>query len=242
MGFVCLAYHRVAQHQASRCDPYAVTPTHLRAHLAWLARWGYSGCSLATLINAGKNQQCRSIALTFDDGYLDFYTTAWPILQEFGFGATVFVVTESIGQIANWAEAPVAPLMSWNEIQRLVESGVEIGAHGARHRPLDMISSDERRADLSQAYHTLSTRFGYSSIGLAYPYGRWSPQAAAAVANAGFEWGCTARGGVNHPWTPLFKLRRTLIRSQTSLLQFACQVGTGYARWCDWRMDVRRIP
>jgi peptidoglycan/xylan/chitin deacetylase (PgdA/CDA1 family) len=132
--------------------------------------------------------------------------------------------------------------MSWNDLQRLVESGVEIGAHGARHRPLDIISSDERRADLSQAYHALSTRFGHSSIGFAYPYGRWSLQTAADAAIAGFQWGCTARGGINHPQTPRFKLRRTLIRSQTSLFQFACQVWTGYADWRDWRMDVRRIP
>ena len=242
MGFVCLAYHRVAQDQASLGDPYAVTPARLRAHLAWLARRGYCGCSLAALINAGKNQQRRSIALTFDDGYLDFYTTAWPILQEFGFGASVFVVTEAVGQIANWADAPIAPLMSWNDLQRLAESGVEIGAHGASHRPLDLSSSAERRADLSQAYHALSTRLGCSSIGFAYPYGRWSPPAAVAVANAGFQWGCTARGGINHPQTARFKLRRTLIRSQTGLLQFACQVWTGYAHWRDWRMDVRRIP
>ena len=242
MGFVCLAYHRVAYDQASLRDPYAVTPAHLRAHLAWLARRGYRGCSLAALLNAGNNQPRRSIALTFDDGYLDFYTTAWPILQEFGFGATVFVVTEAVGQVAHWAGAPAAPLMNWNHLQQLMESGIEIGAHGAQHRPLDTMSLDERQADLSHAYHALSTRLSNSSIGLAYPYGRWSAQTAIDAAKAGFQWGCTARGGINHPRTPRFKLRRTLIRRQTGPLQFACQVWTGYSRWLDWRMDVRRIP
>ena len=242
MGFVCLAYHRVAQDQASRRDPYAVTPTDLRLHLTWLARRGYHGCSLSTLVSDSKNQPPRSIALTFDDGYLDFYTTAWPILKDLGFCATVFVVTESVGQIARWAEAPVASLMSWNDLQRLAESGIEIGAHGARHYPLDRISADERRADLSLAYHTLSARLGYAPIGLAYPYGRWSPSTAAAAADTGFQWGCTARGGINHPQTPHFKLRRTLVHSQTGLFQFACHVWTGYAHWRDWRMDVRRIP
>jgi len=240
MRFVCLAYHRVASDQATVRDPYAVTQARFRAHMAWLARCGYTGVSLATAMKAGKGT--RPIALTFDDGYLDFYTTAWPILQEFGFSATVFVVTEAIGQTANWAGATAMRLMSWGDLSRLGETCIEIGAHGATHRPLDDASPDETRHDLTMAYQTLSRLLGHAPIGMAYPYGCWSSQVAAAAEAAGFRWGCTARGGINYTHTPLFKLRRTLVRSGTGLLRFAWQVWTGYANWIEWRMDVRQIP
>jgi peptidoglycan/xylan/chitin deacetylase (PgdA/CDA1 family) len=184
----------------------------------------------------------RPIALTFDDGYLDFYTTAWPILQEFGFSATVFVVTDAIGRMAKWAGATAAPLMSWGNLSRLAETCVEIGAHGATHRLLDAALPDEIRHDLATAYQALSRRLGREPAGVAYPYGRWSPQVAAAAEAVGFRYGCTARGGINSPRTPLFKLRRTLIQCGAGLLRFACQVWTGYADWIDWRMDVRQIP
>lgn len=242
MSFVCLAYHQVTSDPTAVLDPYAVTCAQLRTHMAWLARWGYTGTSIALTLGADKGTPPRPIALTFDDGYLDFCTTAWPVLQEFGFSATVFLVTEAVGRIADWAGAAGAPLMNWQDISRLAEAGVEIGAHGATHRPLDDISPEQVRRNLTTAYQTLSRQLGLSPAGVAYPYGRWSPQVAAAAEAAGFSWGCTARGGVNNPRTPRFKLRRSVIRGQASLFQFACQVWTGYARWIEWRMDLRRIP
>ncbi len=242
MRFVCLAYHRVTNEPSAARDPYAVTPAQLRAQMAWLARRGYVGVSLATALRPDGVQRQRPIALTFDDGYLDFYTTAWPVLREFGFNATVFVVTEYAGRIAGWDKAPAAAaLMRWEHARALAVDGVEIGAHGATHRPLDSVSPREVRGELAAAYHDLSRRLERPPAGVAYPYGHCSEKVVAASRAAGFRWGCTARGGVNTPGQPRFRLRRTLVRNRSGWLCFAIQVWTGYAHWAEWRMDLRGV-
>lgn len=242
MRFVCLVYHRVANDRMAALDPHVVSPAHLRTHMTCLARWGYTGVSLSTALRPGETGGLRPIALSFDDGYLDFYTTAWPILREFGFSATVFVVTEATGQIACWARAPAVPLMGWDHVQALAAAGIEIGAHGATHRPLDTVPPSEMHRELSAAYQDLSRQLDRPPAGVAYPYGRCSTRVAVAAQAAGFCWGCTARGGINIQDHSHFKIRRALVHSRVSRLRFAIQVWTGYAHWVEWGMDLRGIP
>jgi peptidoglycan/xylan/chitin deacetylase (PgdA/CDA1 family) len=240
--FVCLAYHQVTGDRTSSRDPLAVTPASLRAQMGWLSKLGYMGVSLSTAIGASATELVRSVALTFDDGYLDFYTTAWPILQQFGFGATVFVVTEAVGKVAGWGGAPAAQLMSWNHLQELADANVEIGVHGLTHCPLDVATSLEVRREVTTSCHRLSRMLGGLPTCIAYPYGRWSAKAAAISRSAGLRWGCTTRGGINTSSRSPFKLRRSLVQSQTGRLGFAIQAWTGYARLAEWRMDMRGIP
>lgn len=237
MSFVCLAYHRITAATAAQADPYTVRPAQFRAQMAALARAGYKGVPVA---QAG--QQPRAVALTFDDGDTEFFTTAWPILREHGFGATVFVVASAVGQRAEWPGAGGLRLMDWIQLNRLAEAGVEIGAHGWRHQPLDSLAPEAAADELSRAYSTLAEHLPWAPAGLAYPYGRGSESAAQAAAQAGFRWACTARGGTNTPATPPYQLRRTLVRGRVGALRFQLMLRTGYARLVEWRMDLLRLP
>jgi peptidoglycan/xylan/chitin deacetylase (PgdA/CDA1 family) len=239
---VCLAYHRISAAPSALADPYTVPPVQFAAQMAWLAR---AGCRGVPLGRAGRGP--REVALTFDDGDAEFITTAWPVLRAHGFSATVFVVAGHVGGQADWSGAEGMPLLDWPQLATLAAAGVEIGAHGLHHVPLDALPLEQAAPALRQAYDCLAARLphwpvGLGPAGLAYPYGRWSAAAAEAARQAGFRWACTARGGRNGPATPPFKLRRTLMLGRDGPLAFQVKARTGYARLVEWRMDWRRVP
>ncbi len=238
-GYVCLTYHRVTDEPAAQADPYTVRPDRFRAQMNWLARRSYRVVPLSEALRGVKR---RSIALTFDDGYADFSTTVWPILQSYGFRATIFAIAGRVGQYADWIKTQAVPLMGWEHLRTLAGEGMVIEAHGTNHHPLNTLPVEAIEADLLSSRQIIEREIGIPPDGLAYPYGCWSPDVACTARRVGFQWGCSARGGRNSSDTPLFKLRRTLIRGNDTLLTFALKARTGYAQLVDWKMDVRRIP
>jgi peptidoglycan/xylan/chitin deacetylase (PgdA/CDA1 family) len=254
VSFVCLAYHRISAEPAALADPYTVRPTHFQAQMGWLAGRGYQVLSLDRALASlagGAGRRPRMAALSFDDGYLDFEQHAWPVLRALGFGATLFVVAGRAGGLADWPGGDGSRLLDWDHLAALAGAGLEIGAHGLQHAPMDAQEPDNRSPDaldetLAQMQSLFARHLGRAPQGLAYPYGRWSAAAAAAVRRAGFAYAATARGGINHPHTPRDRLRRTLITGKDwgalGRLRFAAKVRTGYAHLAEWRMDLRRLP
>jgi len=238
-AFTALCYHRISDDPAARSDPFTVTPSRFRQHMTWLARLGWYGIPVSEAL---LHRSRRSIALTFDDGTADFRKEAWPVLAEFGFTGTIFVVTDCVGQAADWSEAQGARCLNWADLRAQSAQGMEIGAHGARHVALDTLPADTVRAELVRARQTLHRQMSHPPAGLAYPYGRCSDEVAALTLEAGFAWGCMARGGFNRPGTPRTRLRRTLIRGTDGPLRVVVKALFGYARMVEFMMDVRRIP
>src|SRR5262249_33477975 len=143
-----LRYHRVAPTGAAATRRYRVTPTAFAEQLKYLNSAGYYSVSLEEWRRAREEKKPlpgRAVLITFDDGYQDFYTYAWPLLKRYGFSATVFLVTDAIGRTNAWG-APydeTVTLLSWPEIQQLQKDGVEFGSHTARHRPLIALTPAE---------------------------------------------------------------------------------------------------
>jgi len=235
MAFVCLAYHRIT---ADPADPYAVAPERFEAQMRWLAQRGYRG---VTASEGLAGNPARSMALTFDDGYADFWEAAWPVLEALDFRATVFAVTGCLGAVADWPEAQGVPLMTAAQLAALAGAGAEIGAHGRTHARMPGLPMDLLFADLQQACQDIAAITGHPPRALAYPYGVSSP-AVERIAAGSFASGWLARGGWNTPRTPRFRLRRTLVRGSDSLFRFSLKVETGYAGFSEWNMDLRRLP
>jgi peptidoglycan/xylan/chitin deacetylase (PgdA/CDA1 family) len=237
--FTTLLYHRIALDPA---DPLAVGPGRLEAQLDWLARGGYAGVGLDAALRAeAAGPHRRRVALTFDDGTLDFAAQAWPRLRARGFGATLFVVTGRVGGTADWPGAAGAPLLDWPALRALQAEGVEIGAHAHTHCALDTLPPEAAQAELRAAFEALAEQLG-APRGLSYPYGRATPVLARAAAAAGYAWAATARGGRSGPGTPRHRLRRTLVFGADGTARFGLKVRLGYARWVEARMDLRGVP
>jgi len=179
----------------------------------------------------------RGLALSFDDGYADFYEEAWPVLREYGFRATLFPVVGWVGGTTDGT-----PLMSWDTLGELAAAGCEIGAHGSTHRPLDVATEDEMWEEMEAGQQFITQYVGTPPAGIAYPYGRASERVERVAAEAGYEWGATARGGRNHGSTPPFRLRRTLIRAWDAGPGFGLKAATGYANLTEVRMDLLGLP
>ena len=128
-----LMYHSVEPYQA---DPYLVTvsPPRFGQQMHWLARRGLRGVSMRDLLaaraaGAGKGL----VGLTFDDGYADFARHALPVLRQYGFGATMFVIAGRLGGENAWdQEGPRKRLMDAPEVWALAQAGIEIGSPRGR--------------------------------------------------------------------------------------------------------------
>ena len=149
-------------------------PETFRAQMELLKREG------APVVAAGEiASRPGSVALTFDDGFQNFYTHAFPVLREFGFPATVFIVSGYCGGRNNWptqsAGVPVLDLMGWSEIREVSRYGVSLGAHTVTHPHLGSLPTAEAERELRQSRAEIQDRTGVRVTEFAYPYGDWNP-------------------------------------------------------------------
>ena len=118
-----LLYHRLTL--GSRAHPHTLAAARFRAHLALLRRLGFRSALPAALADAVRRRvslPARMVAITLDDGYLDTVTVALPLLQEFGFSATCYLVADRVGRTSDWTDP--TPLMGWGEVREWLAAGM----------------------------------------------------------------------------------------------------------------------
>jgi len=163
-----------------------------RRQMRWLAGSGVRVVPLRDLPGAEGD----AVALTFDDAFANFSEHALPAIDEHGFPATLFVVSEKVGSVNDWmlppggTPVPVLPLLDWSGVGRAAEHGVEIGAHGRRHLDCSSASSDEISDEISGSADDIARELGRRPKAFAYPYGSWSSDSAALVSGQ-YELSCT---------------------------------------------------
>lgn len=138
-------------------------------------------------------QSPGAVALTFDDGYLNFFEHALPVLVEYRLPATVFVVTGYCGLQNGWRSRQRQParleLMGWREIREAAQRGITLGAHTVNHPDLPGLAEDEVARELRDCRASLEDHTGQAVETFAYPYGAWSPAVRLAVSRQ-FRLGC----------------------------------------------------
>jgi len=116
----------------------------------------------------GESFPEKSVILTVDDGYLSFYTGAFPLLKMYGFSATVFIQTGTIGG---------SDFMTWDQIKEIQQAGIEIGNHSESHAYFVNLPEKERKKVFQSDFETASAAFekhlGAAPVIYAYPYGEW---------------------------------------------------------------------
>lgn len=147
----------------------------LEAFVDLAAKTGYTICSFKNYLTFSEYERKKCIVLTFDDGYESVVSTAFPILNKFGFNATVFVCTNLVGKINNWntKDSQIRRHANFKELKILYDNGWEIGSHGMDHQNLCKLSDNEIRLQLSKSKRKLEKLFG-DVITFAYPYGEFS--------------------------------------------------------------------
>lgn len=175
-----LTYHSIDPSSS----PISLDEGTFAAHVRWLVSSATPVVSLRTLLSLPPTAD--AVALTFDDGFENFATRAWPLLRDHGLPATLFVPTEHVGGTNAWdaggaGSIPVLPLLGWDELGALHEQGVELGAHTRTHPDLRTMGDSEVADELQGAAARLSAATGSEPATFAYPYGALDARVVAAV-------------------------------------------------------------
>ena len=180
MGVPILTYHSIDESGSI----ISTSPQVFQRQMRHLDEAGYRALTLgefAALQNAGRSLSNKLVVLTFDDGFRNFYTDAYPILALHNFKATVFLVTDLCGRYNDWPgnprDLPRSALLDWAEIRELSEAGIEFGSHTRTHADLTRLTPNEIRDEMIDSANEISDRLGRKVSTFAYPYGRMNGEA-----------------------------------------------------------------
>lgn len=172
-----LTYHSIDESDSV----ISTRPQTFRRQMMFLKNENFNVVSLKTLgrhLLENKPLPPKTIVLTFDDGFQNFYTTAFPILNEYDFRATVFLITDFCGKFNDWAEnlpsLERSRLMDWNEIRELSEYGYEFAAHSRTHPDLTRISIEKAESEMAESKSAIEDNLGIAAASFAYPYGKYN--------------------------------------------------------------------
>ena len=242
-----LMYHSIADQDESGVHAYyrtATAPSMFAAQMKFLRGQGYTSCSLAHAMNhlqAAESTGEKLVVITFDDGYADFYRHAFPVLQQYGFSATMFLPTAYI------AESPVSfkgkDCLTWAEIRELNRHGILFGSHTVTHPQLRELSARAVQDEIADSKKTIEEKLGCAVESFAYPYA--FPQTDTDFKNmlreslheAGYQNGvCTIVGRAKRDSEPFF-LERLPVNSCDDDALFGAKLAGAY----DWISTAQQI-
>lgn len=148
----------------------------------------------------GQPLNDKSIILTFDDGYADFYQNVFPLLKKYQLKATIFIIVNYIGR---------SGFMTQSQIQELVDSGlVELGAHTMNHPSLSRITPEKARTEIFDSKKRLEELFHVPVKTFAYPGGAYNNTVLDLVKETSYEAAVTTNPGTTLQYDHLYELPR----------------------------------
>jgi len=158
-----LMYHHIEV--APIASPYRVSAAKFEEQLKLLHDWEYTTITTEMLVKAiveGASLPPRPVIITFDDGNLDNYTVAWPIMQKYGFTGVLYIVGYYMG---------TDNYMNAGQVKEMAAAGWEVGSHSMSHRDLTSLEPERQRIEIVDSKTTLEAALGVPVRTIAYPFG-----------------------------------------------------------------------
>jgi peptidoglycan/xylan/chitin deacetylase (PgdA/CDA1 family) len=192
----------------------STSPDDFKTQMSYLAEHGYHPITLTALrayLSEGQPLPDRPVVLTFDDGYADLYTEAFPVLKRHHFKAVAYIVSGFVGRAGVNVTA--------DQVREMDRYGIEIGAHTVNHVDLTKAGS-ALGFEVSGSKTSLEAIVGHPVLDFCYPSGRFNPQVIQAVQAAGFESATTTQSGAAHSLSDRYTWSRVRVSGSESLDDF----------------------
>ena len=195
-----------------------VSAADFEAMMAYLKQAGYTTVSEKQLFKtffSAEALPAKPVMLTLDDGYLDNYLVAAPILEKYGLQATFYIVTELVG---------TPEYMSWEQVAALDSKGMDIGSHTCAHLDLTDLSGADLKHELTDSAASIQAHLDHPVYWLCYPAGKFDADVELYAREGGYLLATTTNPGEQQSSNDPYGLLRYRVRSDTGLAGFMALV------------------
>lgn len=203
-----LMYHRITDKLE---DPdISVSPAHFTKHIEYLHRHSAVLPLTAIIQNTKEHAElsCDTVAITFDDGYKDNYTEAYPVLKRYGLPATIFLISSLLDKDEKMLES--------DQLRTMRANGIDFGSHTVTHPILSEIDPEQAQSEISDSKRQLEDILREHVRLFAYPKGKYShynSYVKKMVEDAGYEAACITENGAVEDDCDLYEIKRIGMRN-----------------------------
>jgi len=208
-----LTYHSIDYKKGS----FFVSPENFARQMEYIKKNCYEVITLdelASSIKSKKRLKRNKVVITFDDGFKDNFKYAYPVLKKFGFSATIFLITDSIGNKENF--------LNWDEVRIMSEYNISFGGHTKTHFYLGDVKDDKvaweqiagSKKAIEQEIHAPAEYF-------CYPVGGFNGKVKEIVKQAGYKGACTTNRGFARFNSDVYEIKRIKVTNSEMTKPFS---------------------
>jgi peptidoglycan/xylan/chitin deacetylase (PgdA/CDA1 family) len=240
-----LMYHSVSDSLFGKSHPYYqinCSPPVFARQMRWLRQNGYRTMDLTQMWTAMEMGQdvSKTVVITFDDGYRDFYTDAFDTMRQCGFSATIFLATDRIQNTPVRIDG--VDYLTWPEVTELHKAGIQFGSHTVSHPDLRSLSPEQIEYELGCSKETIEQKLGASVESFSYPFAfpeedkTFTQFLVGILENLGFENGVSTIIGRAGKHDNRYYLPRLPVNSwdDAALLRAKLEGGYDWLHWPQW--------
>ncbi len=219
-GVVVLMYHSIGSNDAF----FTVSAEEFEKQMRYLIEHKYQVLSIPEmldLIEAKRTMPKKAVVITFDDGYEDNFSIAFPILKKYGFRAAVFLTTGTISGSRTTSGGVVIPMLNWHQIREMADSGlVEFYPHSDTHPKLDVVNEDALESEIQTSRNIVEKELNTKVTVFAYPYGRYNKLVMQKLRENGFRAAFTVEAGYVSSAVEPLAINRNSVDSRVTTAMF----------------------
>ena len=232
-----LMYHALIDEKDDNINFVHVLKREFAKQMEWLSNNGYRTITLNEFADCLVNRRKISgkpVVLTFDDGYHSLYTYATPILQQYGFKATLFLTTASVGETSYKClpHCKGYPLedrpLTWEELREMKRRGWEIQPHGHRHYVHSLLTGNALEDEIYLSKQAIWSNLGLQAEFYCYPHGNFNSETLEKIKSFGFKAAFSVQQGFANTRNDIRAINRIGVTNLDDIRFFRRKVRTGY--------------
>lgn len=229
-----LMYHMISnKKRGAKFNSLRVSPKSFERQIRYLKNSGFQSFTMSELMELNEIPK-KSVVITFDDGYEDNYTNAYPILKKYGFKATIYLVINRENN--NWSiqrkaknstnELVDEPKLQDSQILEMLKSGlIEVGSHTMNHLNFQKLTVDKTKMEIEESKKSIESKFNVKCKTFAYPFGIYKENDYKIVKELGFTSAVTTRVGIDDlKVTNRFLISRITVSGKDNFLAFRIKI------------------